>query len=245
MAHVFLRKCSLHLEIGGQWPAFHLSTSGRILQLGGIFRIPALTWTNQLAKTSWNKWPDCSGKLKPRLWSQGSTIHPTQLQKKTFPVWQIDLGNGWRTWWMRFGGVTLFPGRRKRLISVASVAFPVFLCVFSCCKRAPEPIGYFVERHGAPINGRTYMGFPGVISPLVPYLHSRKVTWNIKITQMKKENHLPNLHFWGFISVFSVGAYDWFSGPMKCVNFREDSTSVQKCELPLSLWPSKLTLHLQ
>ena len=30
---------NLHLAIGGQWPAFHISTSGRILQLGGIFRI--------------------------------------------------------------------------------------------------------------------------------------------------------------------------------------------------------------
>ena len=31
---------------------------------------------------------------------------------------------------------------------------------------------------------------------------SRKLAWNLNITQLKRKNHLPNLHFWGSMLIF-------------------------------------------
>ena len=89
-----------------------------------------------------------------------------------------------------------------------------FLCVFSCGKRAPpEPIGYLVQRLVAPINGRKYMGFLGVLSPLVPYLHSRKLTWYLKITQMKRKFIFQTSNFWDSCYFFLLGYISGFQAP--------------------------------
>ncbi len=36
-------------------------------------------------------------------------------------------------------------------------------------------------------------------------IHPRKLTWNLKITQIEKENHLPKLHEFGFKNINFAG----------------------------------------
>ena len=148
---------NLHLAIGGQWPAFHLSTSGRILQLGGIFRIHCMA--------------ECFFMPFAEESSLASTWWLVICTKSSSGATTTHLNFDVRGLWPRNPEDNHGPGQDMT-------------CHLLCLPVSPaQKLG---AQPGSDMGSKIH-GFAWVISPLVPYLHPRKLTWDLKITQMKRK----------------------------------------------------------